>query len=228
MFFLFNFKPYIAIIGDIKDSRKIPDRLTVQEKMGAVLKDINHKYDRDIATDFLITLGDEFQGLLLSGEHIMEILLEIERRMYPVRMRFGIGVGAITTGISRKMAIGSDGPAYYRAREAVEYLKQIEKRNRAEASTRRVASDGDNQASIMLLNTIFTLMKVVEDSWTDRQRMTIEDMLEHRDSQAAAAKRLNITQPTVQKALAKGNYYAYCEALNTVGSVLGEIRQDGF
>ena len=33
MFFFFNYMPYIAIIGDIKDSKKLNDRKKIQEKL---------------------------------------------------------------------------------------------------------------------------------------------------------------------------------------------------
>lgn len=77
MFFFFFFKPYVAIIGDIKNSRELQDRKQVQEKLEAVLNEINDTYDADIASKFLITLGDEFQGLLHCGIHTMHIISKI-------------------------------------------------------------------------------------------------------------------------------------------------------
>ncbi|MGB4438298.1 MAG: SatD family protein, partial [Sedimentibacter sp.] len=56
--------PYIAIIGDIVNSKKIDNRNDVQIKLKSLLKRIDEKYTDDIASDFMITLGDEFQGLL--------------------------------------------------------------------------------------------------------------------------------------------------------------------
>ena len=50
-------------------------------------------------------------------------------------------------------------------------------------------------------------------------------MLEHQDNQASAAKRLNIKQPSVEKSLANGKYYAYKAALDTIGKALSEIRR---
>lgn len=41
------------------------------------------------------------------------------------------------------------------------------------------------------------------------------------------AKRLKIQQPAVQKSLSKGKYYAYKEALDTIGKALEEIRREG-
>ena len=224
---LFFHKPYIAIIGDIKNSKKLQDRLAVQVNLKNVLKKVNDAYSSDIASKFTITLGDEFQGLLHNGSHVMEIISSIEREMYPVKIRFGIGIGTITTEIDPQMAIGADGPSYYRAREAIEYLRKSEKRKQTDTADIHIETDRDHTSVVVLLNTIFTLMTVIKESWSGRQREVIWDMLVHQDSQVNAAKRLHIQQPTVQKLLAKGNYYAYKDAFDTVGEVLGEIKKDG-
>ena len=61
---------YIAIIGDIKGSKKLDNRNEVQKKLTSVLDDINKKYKDDIYSKFTITLGDEFQGLLCYGQTV--------------------------------------------------------------------------------------------------------------------------------------------------------------
>lgn len=223
MYFLINYQPYIAIIGDIKGSKAIKNRKEVQENLAMVLNEINDHYSDDIASRFMITLGDEFQGLLLNGTSVMKIISRIEGRLDPVKLRFGIGVGEITTKINPYMAIGADGPGYHKARAAIEYLKENEKRKQSSVSDIRLEVEGENQESQMFINTIFGLMAALKASWTKRQREIIQDMLEHRDNQTETAKRLNIKQPTVSKVLVTGNYYAYEGAFDTVEKVLGEI-----
>lgn len=62
---------YYAIIGDIKRSKKIENRCEIQEKLKKILDNVNSIYNNDISAKFLITLGDEFQGLLENnGSHI--------------------------------------------------------------------------------------------------------------------------------------------------------------
>lgn len=223
MYFLINYQPYIAIIGDIKGSKSIKNRKEVQENLAMVLNEINDHYSDDIASRFMITLGDEFQGLLLNGTSVMKIISRIEGRLDPVKLRFGIGVGEITTKINPYMAIGADGPGYHKARAAIEYLKENEKRKQSSVSDIRLEVEGENQEPQMFINTIFGLMAALKASWTKRQREIIQDMLEHRDNQTETAKRLNIKQPTVSKVLVTGNYYAYEEAFDTVEKALGEI-----
>lgn len=226
MFFSLHSSPYIAIIGDIKDSRKIASRDDVQEKLKKTLNDINTKHIRHIASKFTITLGDEFQGLLHNGENTIAIITEIEMKMFPLRIRFGIGIGEITTEINRELAIGADGPGYHKAREAIEYIKQNEKRKQASETDIRLKISGERQETVDLINTVLSLMTTIKHSWSERQRQTIWDMLEHQDSQTNAAKRLGIRQSSVQKNLANGNYYTYKEAMNIVEKALGEIRKN--
>ena len=217
---------FAAVIGDIKDSRHLENRKEVQVHLQEILDRLNEKYKDHIVSKFLITLGDEFQGLLRSGEHILDMVNEIRMEMYPVRLRFGIGFGQITTDIKSEMALGADGPGYYRAREAVELLKEREKKNRPVLAELCLRLDEKDQEKEVLLNTVFDLMYVVESGWTERQRETIWDMLLYGDGQQNTARRLSISQPTVQKALAAGSYYTYENALKNASKILGDIQND--
>lgn len=51
---------YVAIIGDIKNSKKIENRSQIQKRMNRILTYINEAYFTDISAKFIITLGDEF------------------------------------------------------------------------------------------------------------------------------------------------------------------------
>ena len=217
---------FAAVIGDIKDSRHLENRKEVQVHLQEILDRLNEKYKDHIVSKFLITLGDEFQGLLSGGGHILEMVNEIRMEMYPVRLRFGIGFGQITTDIKSEMALGADGPGYYRAREAVELLKEREKKNRPVLAELCLRLDEKDQEKEVLLNAVFDLMYVVESGWTERQRETIWDMLLYGDGQQNTARRLSISQPTVQKALAAGSYYTYENALKNAAKILGDIQND--
>ena len=83
---------YIAIIGDIKNSKSINDRMEFQNKFNNILNDINVLYNDDISSYFTITLGDEFQGLLHNGKHLMDIISYIKNNLYPYEIRFGIDI----------------------------------------------------------------------------------------------------------------------------------------
>lgn len=216
---------FIAVIGDIKESKKLKNRNEVQVKLRNTLQQLNEQYKDEIAAKFMITLGDEFQGLLQVGKHVVDMIELIQSEMYPVKLRFGIGVGQITTEINPEMAIGADGPGYYMAREAIETLKKNEQKNKMQTANVRIEMENDNQGVCNMLNTIFSLLTVIQNNWTERQREIIVDYEVHQGSQAECAMRLNITQSTVQRGLASANYYAYKDAKNTVMDVLKEIGE---
>ncbi|HHZ01445.1 MAG TPA: hypothetical protein GX396_00710 [Tissierellia bacterium] len=226
MFLSFENSPYIAVIGDIRDSKKLQQRSEVQKKLKSILEEVNNKYYKDIASKFMITLGDEFQGLLCNGSNTMDIIFEIERKMHPVKIRFGIGIGTITTEINKEMPIGADGPGYYNARKAINFLKDNEKRKQTNTADIRIEAEGSNEEMTVMINTILSLLTVIKNSWTERQREIIWDILKHQDNQSDVAKRFNIKQPAVQKSLSKGNYYAYKDALDTIKRALAEIRRE--
>ena len=221
-----NRHSFAAVIGDIKDSRHLNNRKEVQDRLQWVMDRLNRKYEEDIVSKFLITLGDEFQGLLYGEKNILSMINEIKIEMYPVRLRFGVGIGPITTDIRMEMALGADGPGYYRAREAIEVLKEREKKNRSVPADLCLKMEETDRGKEVLLNTVFNLMYAVESGWTARQREIIWDMLAYGDGQQNTAARLSISQPTVQKALAAGNYYTYENALKNAAEILGEIRYD--
>ena len=216
-------KLFVAIIGDIRNSRKIENRKLVQDKLKTVLEVINENYKEEIVSKFVITLGDEFQGVLRDCRKILKIIEEIKMELYPIEIRFGIGIGKITTDIDTERALGADGPGYYNARSAIDRLKEKEKKNKTVLSDICVDTEKDDN-QVILINTIFELLKTIEMNWTDRQREIIWNMQKYQDGQTNVANRLGIAQPAVHKALVKGKYYVYAKTMKTVEDILGERK----
>jgi len=222
-----NNKIYFAIIGDIVGSRQLKDRASVQEKLASLLKKINETYETALSSNFTITLGDEFQGLLSSGSEIMAIIEEIEREMHPLKIRFAIGVGEITTSINREISLGADGPAYYNARELIDLFKSFEKKKVQAKSNIIIRADslGSKQN---LVNSIFSLNYYIKERWSDKQREIINCYIEQHESQVMAAHRLGINQSSVQRSLQKSGYYAYKNAVSSITSILKELNGDEY
>ncbi len=215
---------YIAIIGDIKNSKKIAYRGAVQSKLSKVLEQVNREYKEEIAAKFVITLGDEFQGLMTSGEHLLEIIRAIQTSMEPVEIRFGIGVGKITTKVNSNAAIGADGPAYYAARSMIEDLRLQEKKLKKQASDVKVQIYGKgNDYQIQQLNILLRVSKVLRSGWTAEQKKTIMDMEWRGGSQEEIAKRLGISQSTVARRLSSANYLTYYETEEAIKQTMGRL-----
>lgn len=222
-FFFFNSKPHVAVIGDIIDSKNIKNRLEIQMKLQNILNDINIKYSDHIESRFMITLGDEFQGLMNSGENVLDIIEYIQIKMSPIHIRFGIGIGKIETEINQ-IPFGADGPAYHHARNMINKIKNTEKKNKSSNSNIMLESDGDHMNLEILLNTILSLCTTITQRWTPRQREAVFDCILNGDNQREAATRLNINQSAVYKLLSKADYYSYRNAMDTVSQTLKNIK----
>ncbi|MDF1496073.1 SatD family protein [Caproiciproducens sp. CPB-2] len=225
MFFSFDYNPLVAIIGDIKNSKQLENRRAVQIRLKEVLDAINHEYRDNIASKFMITLGDEFQGLLKAGSSAIFIIDKIEREMHPIQLRFGIGVGEITTDINSNMPLGADGPAYYNARKMIDGLKASEKKKMESKVNVRIEVQGNPDMS-ELINTVFSLLTTIKETWTPRQVEIINSYLKTGGTQKDTARILNINQSNVQKALSSANYYTYRKAIETIAKVLSDIKED--
>ena len=120
----------IALIADIINSRKIQNRAIFQKEFIDVINNINNRFDEFIVSKFTVTTGDEFQGLVNNAPIILDIVTYIKSNFKDVNFRYGVGIGGIVTDINKNIAIGADGPAYYMAREAINYVKAMGNSNK--------------------------------------------------------------------------------------------------
>jgi hypothetical protein len=113
-------KTCTAIIADMVHSRDFAAdaRRRLQRRLQAVLYDWNHAYTGSVLSEFTITTGDEFQGLLKKPNVLPEMIRSLETSMPEVEFRWGIGFGELFTDLT-PTAVGMDGPAWHNAREAI-------------------------------------------------------------------------------------------------------------
>jgi len=114
---------YLVLIGDIIASRRLVDRAHVQEQLREVVSRLN-AMPAGLVSPYTITLGDEFQAVFATAERMFPDALAIAHALYPVQVRFALGIGEITTAINSQQAIGMDGPAFHAARAGMQALKK--------------------------------------------------------------------------------------------------------
>ncbi|HEY0946222.1 MAG TPA: SatD family protein [Opitutaceae bacterium] len=112
----------IAVIGDIVGSKEVARRDVFQRKLSAALEATGGE-GRALASPYTITLGDEFQAVYREAGPIFADIVDVLAEIHPVRARVAIGVGELSTRLNPKQALGMDGPAFHRAREALTSLK---------------------------------------------------------------------------------------------------------
>lgn len=213
-----NNKVYIAIIGDIIGSKNIEERNNFQKKFKAVLEDVNKRYKDSIASKFMITLGDEFQGLLGRSDNLFDIIFDIEKAMKPVEFRFGVGIGHIDTDINPDIPLGSDGSAYHYARKMIDKLKLKERKYKNSPTNILIFTDRED--TNVLLESILELTYAIKSKWTDRQIEIIEIYKNNDENQYKAAEKLGVKQSTVNKAIKASMFYQYDKGIESIKQYL--------
>lgn len=194
---------YLAVIADMVRSRDLPRarRGTIQKQFSALVVDLNRTYRAAIASKFVVTLGDEFQGLLNSAAVIPDLVWRLEQQFQERELRVGIGLGALDTPL-QKYAINIDGPALHQARMAVDKAKQ----SRALGGVFYSFGDLDD-----VLNGVAGLLWFQRSRWTPAQRR-IAALLRQGMSQTEAARKLGITKQVVSKQVRSAGCAQYLAA----------------
>lgn len=179
---------YLALIGDVVHSKQSGDRAALQSRLSGTLERLNDVFRRELASGFVLTVGDEFQGLLASGAGLTRLLSQLRTAAHPEGLRFGLGIGPLSTPL-RQPAIGMDGPCFHRARAAIE-------RAAAEATAVEVESAGPAPAFAIFAS----LEAALRTGWTDRQRQVL-DLAMTGQSGRSIARSLGISPSAVSQHL---------------------------
>jgi hypothetical protein len=117
---------HVVVIGDIVGSRDVADRKTLQHQLATAVSRMNARLSTSAAllSPYTITLGDEIQAVYARPWSVILDVITLQGEMLPHKMRFCIGIGAITTRINKVAAIGMDGPAFHIARAGIDELKR--------------------------------------------------------------------------------------------------------
>ncbi|MEM9554396.1 MAG: SatD family protein [Acidobacteriota bacterium] len=183
-------EPFVAVIGDLVGSRQIEDRAAAQERLVEVLELLNTKYREHVASRFVVTLGDEFQGLLAIDAPVDGLWWTYQREM-PYPTHFGFGFGTLATPLKAE-ALGMDGPCWYAARSALE-LAEVEAR-------RFTVEIVGEPATSRRLNKIISLIDRTMERWTPKQLDTVL-LLQELESQLEVAESRGVKAQTVSGSL---------------------------
>lgn len=113
--------PVFAVLGDIVRSQRLEpqERAELQRELEDLMRGINERYQTSVLGAFLMTLGDEFQGLLGAPGVVPDIVQDIRERLPRTRFRIVVSFGELTTDL-KPVALGTDGPAWHAARDLLE------------------------------------------------------------------------------------------------------------
>jgi hypothetical protein len=181
----------IALIGDVIRSRGLAGRQRHQVQLGLeeLTAAINQRYRRAIAARFLVTLGDEFQGVLKQADIIPDLIWTIEASLGKAEVRIGIGFGTLNPPF-KPVALGMDGSAFHAARQAIELARK-----------RRLQGGlfvGFGETDDLVLNGFARLARHVRQELTKGQ-MGVLTLLRQGRAQAEVAKELRLSPQAVSK-----------------------------
>jgi len=112
----------IALVADIVGSRSIRERMAFDQRLVRCLTSLSDRNPHILSRYTLI--GDEVQAVYSGAASLFEDAVTILATIHPVKMRFSYGVGTLIKPINPEQAIEMDGPAFYRARDGVNALKE--------------------------------------------------------------------------------------------------------
>ncbi len=197
----------VIVIADIVLSREIPDRSRFQRHLKKTVATVSARHP-ELLSPYTVTLGDEFQAVYKRADRVFRDFCLLQRMLCPHRIRFAIGVGALTTPLNPRMSIGMDGPAFHLARQGMEELKQS-------GSLLRVTMAGDERSA--WVNPTLDLLSRMTAGWKQNRVEVLQRMLDGEDVQAMAHA-MKITPAAVYKNIQAG-------ALNTILTLCGEIAR---
>ena len=163
---------YLALIADVIDSKMVQERLDLQKQVEITLQKMNGLFADYLASCFTLTLGDEFQALLKVDAPIFQIIDTLRSELTPTQLRFGIGLGEIVTEIDPLQSIGADGPAYWNARAAINFVHQ---KNDYGNTQIYFSSGKENQD--FFVNALIASGEAIRSSWRDSQEEILLNLL---------------------------------------------------
>ena len=202
--------PYVAVKLDVVRSRRVPDRQHLQDRLLAAVEVLNARFPGVIAARFVVTHGDEVQGLLASPcPELVTILEGFYDALHPHRVRAGIGLGELHTRL-QPTAIGMDGPAWHAATDAIDTAARERK---------FVQFRGFGETQDALYTALLNLLLWQRQRWSPQQRQIIA-RLGNGTTQAEIARELGVTAAAVSERLQAAGWKHYAEGQRVLQRLL--------
>lgn len=198
---------------DVIDSRSKTSNLLI-ENFKKCKNYINKVYSYKIISPLTITLGDEFQGLILDLRTSIEIIIAIEEYCiindFQFKLRYVLIYGEIETEINTKIAYEMLGTGLTEARNNLNLLKK---------KNNRFLIDTKNTIQNSLINNSFKIFQQLVDKWNRKKdTQLLSSFIKNKDYKLVA-KELNIDRSQIwkkEKSLNISSYLSIKEVLTTI------------
>ena len=201
-----------VLIADVVESRSRPHfRSSLNEKLR--IASIAQLDDKLIRVPYAVTAGDEFQTIALRVDSIPKLILDLRRRLQPLQLRIGIGIGAIQ-GPIRPPVNRISGKAFEFARAAISQIKETRKYPTLTAF-RSHNSEFDEVANLVYGLHDTLLRQISAKQWETIAVYLIKNRVDH------TAKALSIDISTASRNLKRGYFWQIDQTTVVMESVLG-------
>ena len=200
---------YLALIADVIDSKMVQERFDLQKQLEKTLQTMNELFGEFIASNFTLTLGDEFQGLLKVDAPVFQMIDTLRSLLTPTQLRFGIGLGEIVTDIDPLQSIGADGPAYWNARAAINLGHQ-----KNDYGNTQIYFSCGKEKQDFFVNALIASGEAIRSGWRGSQEEILLDLLKRcvyseNFSQQDLAQSLEINPSALSKRLKSSSIRVY-------------------
>jgi SatD family (SatD) len=205
-----------VLVADVVESRSHSHlRSSLNEKLR--MASIAQLDDKLIRVPYAVTAGDEFQTIAYRVDCIPKLILDLRRRLRPLQLRIGIGIGEIQ-GPIRPPVNRIAGEAFEFARAAINQIKAARK------YPTLTAFCSHNSTLDEIANLVYGLHDTLLRQITAKQWKTIAIyLLKNRVDYTAKA--LSIDISTASRNLKRGYFWQIEHTTMVMENVLGRAFQ---
>jgi len=196
---------FAVVTLDLIGSRDID---TLSTKIKNLLHEINRRYHAQLIAPFVVTLGDEFQGVLRSTSEVFHIFIDVQSVF---EIYAGVGTGKIDRS-QDTYSPSMTGEAFVRSREAIHSAK--DRRRTFVVSTGEVELD-------LVVNTLAYAAQFIRSEQTARQKSVIDSLLlDSNLKKSRLATKLKVSPQAISRILKGGGFYTTQEITTTIQHIL--------
>lgn len=205
-------KSWAVVVADVVGSTRTQD---VRSVLGPKLRIATtaHLEEKRIRLPYAVTAGDEFQTVASELSQIPGLLFDLRRRMRPLSLRVGVGIGTIS-GPLRPPVNQLTGQAFEFARAAIDKTKEA----RAH-SGKSTSFQSPNEQFDLVADLIYSLHDALVGSRSEKQWEAIDAFIA-KGRVDLAARSLKLNSSTVSRNLGRSHFWQSLETIEIMKKLI--------
>jgi hypothetical protein len=203
---------WAVLIADVVASSSRPD---LRRILGVRLRQASRAHRALLKLPYSVTAGDEFQAVALAPAMVPELIFDLRRRLQPLSLRIGVGIGGLTGRLIPPVNRLS-GEAFIFARDAIDEVKK----GAAHKYPSLTAFRSVNRSFDRVANLVYGLLDTLLQDTSARQWRTIDVYLLHRRRAPQAARELKIGTSTLSRNLKRGRFWQAAETVERMREIV--------